>query len=226
MQHKEKIMKKIFLTFLFFCTSIAYAASEPVFEETDGDDHHNKVHGSYFLNANYNRCMDEDEDQYSLPYTGFGEDKWNAGPNSWKRYAATFGVEKVIVRFPHPPNNSVEDPYFVASSSDGAVAYYFHGKCPPKPQVEPISWFTEKCVRYNEYPFSLYWHNIQENTNGNWTMDYIAHDFVNDMIYKGHATVTPFNVYSIECIKPSGSLDFFKDFLENFSIKCNCECSY
>lgn len=221
-------MKKLLLTFLFFCTTTAYAANEPVFEETDGDDHHNKTHTSFSFNADCDPWGAEDERHQSPPYAGVGEETWNVDYNGhgWKRYAATFGLEKVIARFPHRPSSTLEGPFLIASSSSGSVSYTFQGKCPPKGQIEPISCFTEICARYSEYPFSLFGHHIQETSDGNWTMDYVAHDCLNDMIHKGHTTVTPFNIYTIQCIKPSGSLDFFQYFVENFSIKCNCDCNY
>ncbi|MCC5831509.1 MAG: hypothetical protein JJU12_00495 [Chlamydiales bacterium] len=142
--------------------------------------------------------------------------------NSWKRYKSNFGMEKIFVRFPQNPAITQSSTLMTAYAYDHAVMYSFAGYFPPMGNIDPLDWFDEILYSVSGYPYNLVSHCIFQVTNGDWILDYVLHDYVQNLIVKARAVVTPFNGYVLQCVKPNGARDYFNYFLDNFWIQCEC----
>ncbi len=143
----------------------------------------------------------------------------------WKRYKTNFGMEKLFMRFPQQPAISQSHSLLTAYAYDYAVMYSFAGYYPPLGHIDPIAWFDEILFNVSDHPYNLISHTIFQASNGNWMMDYVAHDYLQNLVLKARAIITPFNGYILQCVKPNGSKDYFDYFLDNFWIKCECGIS-
>ena len=139
---------------------------------------------------------------------------------SWPRYKANFGIEKVFVRFPFRPIIAQSNALLTAHVWDFNTMYSLTGYFPPIGSISPAMWFDEILFSVDNYPFKLISHVVFQAYNGDWLMDYVAHDYVQNTIIKARAVVTPFNGYILQCVKPNGERDYFDYFLDNFFIRC------
>lgn len=142
--------------------------------------------------------------------------------SQWTRYKSNFGMEKIFVRFPQKPAISQSCSLMNAYAYDHAVMYSFAGYFPPVGNIDPQVWFDEILYNVSGYPYSLISHSIFQISNGDWVMDYVVHDYVQNLVVKARAIITPFNGYILQCVKPNGVRDYFNYFLDNFWIKCEC----
>jgi hypothetical protein len=237
-------MKKIFSFLLICITSFAYAEGEPVFEETNeevsicayapfslGEPIFEEDGTAIVLEKEICECDDPDHVHQRLWLAQRASPSCEIEPEqnssfyasyvSWRRYKANFGAEKVFLRFPQPPAISQSNSLLTAFAYEGAALYSLNGYFPPLGHIDPIRWFDEILFSVNNYPFALMSHVIFQDAAGNWIMDYLAQDFVQNLIIKGRALVTPFNGYTLQCVKPNGMRDYFEYFLDNFWIKCD-----
>jgi len=150
------------------------------------------------------------------------QDKLHSSYSHWSRYKTNFGMEKIFVRFPQKPAMSQSSTLLTAYAYDHAVMYSFAGYFPPVGNIDPIDWFDEILYNVTDYPYNLVSHTIFQVSNGDWVMDYIVHDYVQNLVIKARAVITPFNGYILQCVKPNGTKDYFDYFLDNFWIKCEC----
>lgn len=207
-------MKKLFSFILVCCMACIYADDTPVFEEVDEPESH--------FSANVNLPWDflaEDEEVKPDDHTP------NACPlsySSWRSYKSNFGMEKIFIRFPQTPAVSQSYSLLTAYAYDFAVLYSFAGYYPPVGNIDPLAWFDEILYSLSEYPYHMVSHAIFQLSNGDWVMDYSAHDYVQNFVLKARAIVTPFNGYTLQCLKPNGASDYFDYFLDHFWIKCEC----
>jgi len=141
----------------------------------------------------------------------------------WGRYKSNFGMEKVFVRFPQKPAISQSNTLLTAYAYDYAVMYSFAGYYPPLGNIYPFAWYDEILYSLSNYPYALISHVTFQVPNGDWVMDYVAQDYVQNLIIKARAIVTPFNGYILQCVKPNGIRDYFDYFLDNFWIRCDCD---
>lgn len=210
---------------------VPFAADEPIFEDDDEDD--NKPRHAC------EDCGDKDHskegnDNLMLPlthpiqpdasfYAQGQENRLNASYVSWKRFKANFGVEKLFVRFPQKPAVSQSNVLLTAYAYDYGVLYSISGYFPPISHINPSIWFDEVLCALDHHPYTLISHAIFQVSNGDWVMDYVSHDYVQNLIIKARAILTPFNGYTLQCVKPNGSRDYFDYFLDNFYIRCDCD---
>ncbi len=148
--------------------------------------------------------------------------KFRASYASWRRYKANFGMEKLFVCFPHKPAMSQSNTLLTAYAYDRAVMHSICGYYPPMGNIDPILWFEDVRYSVDSYPCSLVSHCVFQVSNGDWVMDYVAQDYIQNLVIKGRAIVTPFNAYTLQCVKPNGTRDYFDYFVDNFWIKCEC----
>jgi len=240
-------MKKIFSISLICCAAFAFANDEPIFEETD-----EKVQtGAYATFSAEEPIFEEEEDEEGCNTCGkcgnpkhsneqdedarflriekdkpqFEEGEENplsASYTNWTRYKSNFGMEKLFIRFPQKPAVSQSNALLTAYAYDYGVLYSLTGYFPPVGSINPVLWFDEILYSVDHYPYSLVSHAIYQVSNGDWVMDYVTHDYVQNLIVKAKAIVTPFNGYTVQCVKPNGSRDYFDYFLDNFYIRCEC----
>src|ERR1700722_8297555 len=241
-------MKKILSTFLVCCTAFAFANDEPVFEETD---EYAKM-GTYKAFAIEDPIFeDDDEKEYGKECEEYDEkepsrgkkgrlplgamcgkplfegneedhDRFNASYSYWPRFKASFGIEKIFVRFPQKPSISRNSTLLTAYAYDYTVLYSVTGYFPPVGSICPAIWFDEVLYAVDHYPYSLISHATFQVSNGDWVMDYVTHDYVQDLIVKARAIITPFNAYTLQYVKPNGTRDYFDYFLDNFWLRCDC----
>ncbi len=221
--------------------SIPFAAEEPIFEEEDEPTQAAEKRAECEDECGgCDECDDGDhEDDKSNEPTGPAliqlptlctpqipteirrpaEDR-HASYVSWRRYKANFGMEKLFIRFPQKPALSQTSTLLTAYAYDNAVLYSLVGFFPPMGNIDPISYFDSVLYSVDHYPFTLISHVIFQVSNGDWVMDYVAHDYIQNLIIKARAIVTPFNAYTLQCVKPNGMRDYFEYYLDNFFLKC------
>lgn len=207
-------MKIVFLTLLLSMTSV-YAGQASFFEETQ------EVMAPFSNNVNQKNCEDCDDPSHRNSHL-FSEEKSrndSAHYISWKRYKANFGKDQVLVLFPEKPAVSQSNCLLTGYAYDHAVLYTFNGYLPPLKHIQHARWFEEVLTPFNVYPLCPISHIIFQTENGNWVMDYLAQDALQNLIIKGRAIVTPHNGYTLQCIKPNGAVDHFDYFLDNFHVK-------
>jgi hypothetical protein len=238
-------VKKIFSVFCVCCTAFVFANDAPVFEETDENPQACR-YGTFMAE---DPIFEEDDEkevacdecdgcdecegdearaamllraQKNKPKFSACENQLHASYVSWRRFKANFGMEKLFVRFPQKPAISQSNTLLTAYAYDYGVLYSLTGYFPPIGNVNPVIWFDEVLFSVDHYPYNLISHTIFQVSNGDWIMDYVAHDYVQNLIIKGRAVVTPFNGYTLQCVKPNGSRDYFDYFIDNFWIRCDC----
>jgi len=173
-------------------------------------------------------CTTADEDE-TEPTTPFFDEGENNGPElpqasyiRWRRYKANFGLEKLSLYFPQPPAISQTNNSMTAYAYDHAVMYSLTGYYPPVGHIDPFIWFDEVLDTMTSHPFNLDNHIVYQLSCGDWVLDYVAHDYVQNLVIKSRLIVTPFNAYTLQCVKPFSTRDYFDYFLENFFIRCEC----
>jgi hypothetical protein len=226
-------MKSILSIFLACCTAFAFADDDSFFEKTQEKV---PVHAIAPFAAEEPIFEDDDETTQACEEEGCDgiheESRLKAcGPNNglyhasyvdWPRYKANFGMEKLFVRFPQRPAISQTSQLLTAYAYDNAVLYSLAGYFPPLGNIEPASWFDKILYTADHYPFTLISSTVFQAANGDWVLDYVAHDYIQNLILKARAFVTPFNAYTLQCVKPNGMRDYFDYFLDNFFVKCTC----
>ncbi|MCH9626752.1 MAG: hypothetical protein S4CHLAM2_03800 [Chlamydiales bacterium] len=213
---------------------IPFVANEPIFEE-DEEGYKLSTDEEKEADEAASYCSDEEErqDNQSTPlgsssyaptfcYHYNNQNCCHANYCRWKRYKTSFGMEKLFMRFPQQPAISQSQSLLTAYAYDYAVMYSFAGYYPPLGHIDPIAWFDEILFNVSDHPYNLVSHKIFQASNGDWMMDYVAHDYLQNLILKARAIITPFNGYILQCVKPNGSKDYFDYFLDNFWIKCEC----
>lgn len=138
---------------------------------------------------------------------------------NWKRYKSKFGAEKIFIRFPHHPAVSHSDCLLTAFASENSVIYSLSGYFPPLPHIDVHFLFDEILLLSSQYPFHLLSSVVFQDYSGDWILDYITHDTIQDTLIKSRTIVTSFNSYTIQCAKPYGVKDSYDYFLESFWIK-------
>ncbi len=221
---------------------IPFASNESFFEEVDEDQDSNnecdECDNDECQDDGSNVTMDDDEeeddeiaqynsqdeviDNFDIRCTAFGNTKDELSFGQWGRYKANFGLEKLFLRFPAKPTITQSNSLLTAYAYDYAVMYSFNGYFPPVGNIDPIVWFDQILYNYDvtRYPYNLISHEIFQADNGDWIMDYVVHDYGQGFIIKARAVVTPYNGYTLQCVKPIGAKDFFDYFLENLFLKC------
>lgn len=202
-------MKKLLALLLVCCSPFIFAEEGPVFEEADETEY------SAFPHIPYGSFENEEAEDDETPAATL-----NVG--EWKRYKSTFGMEKILIRFPQKPAISQSNSLYTAYAYDHAVLYSLSGYFPPIGNIDPSTWFETIISNLTLYPYRLIASTSYQASNGDWILDYTAHEYVQDLIVKARAVITPLNSYIIQCTKPSGSRDYFNYFLDNFWIKCEC----
>jgi hypothetical protein len=237
-------MKKIFSIFLICYTAFAFADEPPVFEETDEN-----VRFSFYATFAAEEPIFEDDDekdacteceelkqekegnekslllraQRNWPSVDEGEENPpEASYVRWPRFKANFGLEKLFIRFPQKPTISQSSTLLTAYAYDYGILYSVTGYFPPIGNINPVIWFDEMLYAVDHYPFNLISHVVFQASNGDWILDYVAQDYVQNLILKARVIVTPFNGYTLQCMKPNGARDYFDYFIDNFYIKCEC----
>lgn len=246
-------MKKIFSIFLACCATFAFADEGPVFEESDeavkaqsytsfcpdtpifGDDigdcddgrcparEINDLEEVTPIDQMVSTFLQIQADKPKFEETEQDHKKFRLSFGSWPRYKANFGMEKLFVRFPQKPAISQSSSLFTAYAYDQAVLYSITGFFPPVGNIYPNSWFDELLRAVDCYPYALITRSVYQVENGDWILDYVTHDYVQNLVIKGRAIVTPFNAYTLQCVKPNGVRDYFEYFIDNFMIKCECD---
>lgn len=171
-------------------------------------------------------CGEEKEGTDAFYACGCGDKKkggMDASFFRWKRYKTNFGMEKIFVRFPQRPAISKSNTLLTAYAYDHAVMYSFCGYYPPLGNVDAGLWFDDILDNVSNYPYTLINHTVFQSTAGDWVMDYVVHDYVQNLVLKSRAVVTPFNGYILQCVKPMGAKDHFPYYLDNFMLKCECD---
>lgn len=230
-------MKNFFSLLLvcFFTASLSLHANvQPIFED-DHDSNDCIWEGHTFA---IEEEADEEELNESSPYLphlplpsrqplfeeeGQDETQLSFSYSRWSRYKTNFGMEKLYIRFPHSPAITQSNTLLTAYAYDHAVMYSMAGYYPPVGNIDPNVWFDEILYSLNTYPYSLISHTFFQVSNGDWVMDYVAHDYAQNLLIKSRAIVTPFNGYILQCVKPNGVKDHFPYFLDHFWIKCECD---
>jgi len=230
-------MKKIFPVFLICWTTFVFADNAPIFEETE-----EKVQrgASYATFAPEEPIFEEDDEKEACKGCEEGhkellfraemasnvcegdEEQLQASYVSWRRFKANFGMEKLYVRFPQKPTVAQSNAFLTAYAWDYGNMYSLTGYFPPIGNIHPIAWFDEILYTLDRYPYTLHSHVIFQASNGDWIMDYVAHDYIQNTILKARSIATPFNGYTLQVVKPNGARDYFDYFLDNFYIKCEC----
>lgn len=231
-------MKSFFSIFIISCSLIAsgfvYAGDTPIFEESDEEacvsayasfqgmheEHEDSCPNEHLYPSQLYLHTAKDKPEFEQ--TEEDHQKFQLNTSVWRRFKANFGMEKIFVRFPSKPAASQSGTLFTAYAYDYAVMYSICGYYPPAGNINPSFWFDEVLYSMNTYPCALISSCIFQATNGDWILDYVAHDYMKDLLIKARAIVTPFNAYTIQCVKPNGSHDYFDYFLDNFWIKCEC----
>ena len=200
-----------------FCTSIPFAAEEPVFTEDEDDAGSPQA---------CEHCEPDEEARSLLQAQANPSARLPQGWNrthssyvSWTRYRANFGMEKVFIRFPQKPAISQNSTLLTAYAYDNAVLYSLAGYYPPLGNIDPAAWFDAVLRTVDHYPFTLISHVVFQSANGDWVMDYVTHDYIQNLIIKARAVVTHFNAYTLQCVKPNGMRDYFDYFLDNTLFK-------
>lgn len=216
---------------------VPFAADEPIFEDDDDDDD-GRPRNACKDCGDRNHSKEGDENPMlplMLPYMHKGthrdspcydegeENQLQASYVSWKRYRTNFGMEKLFIRFPQKPAVSQSNILLTAYAYDYGVLYSLSGYFPPVSHINPSIWFDEVLCVLDHHPYTLISHAIFQVSNGDWVMDYVSHDYVQNLIIKARAILTPFNGYTLQCVKPNGSRDYFDYFLDNFYIRCECD---
>ncbi len=236
-------MKKIFSMLLVCCTAFAYADdSAPIFEDAPEDVKFAKFAPFTVAEDPVFEQVDEDEtgqckdgectrptpkpkeDNTLLPYAyrffpGQSGDQSRVSYVQWPRFKTHFGMEKIFVRFPQRPAISQSNTLLTAYAYDVGVMYSVSGYFPPIGSINAGVWFDEILFNLDRYPCTLSNHSIFQDSSGVWILDYVAHDYIKDLVIKARAVVTPFNAYTLQCIKPNGSRDYFSYFVENIFIR-------
>ncbi len=204
-----------------FCTSIPFAAEEPIFTEDDDDEDspqacehcepEEEARSLFQTRANPSACIPKSWNRSHSSYV------------SWSRYRANFGMEKVFIRFPQKPAISQNSTLLTAYAYDNAVLYSLAGYYPPLGNIDPAAWFNTVLRTVDHYPFTLISHVVFQAANGDWVMDYVTHDYIQNLIVKARAVVTHFNAYTLQCVKPNGVRDYFDYFLDNILLKRECD---
>lgn len=227
-------MKKLLSIVLVCCTAFVYANDDSFFEETDEnittcsipfaaeeptfieeDDEGDRVHQKSPHACEH--CDPKEEEARS-----FSRNAWNPTQGSyvsWSRYKANFGMEKVFIRFPQKPAISQSSTLLTAYAYDNAVLYSLAGYFPPLGNIDPANWFDAVLRTAGHYPFVLVNHVVLQTANGDWVMDYVSHDQVQNLIIKARAVITHFNGYILQCVKPNGMRDYFDYFLDNVHVR-------
>lgn len=235
-------MKKFFSVLLVCCTAFAFAdddsffeeteekvtisayipfaAEEPIFDEDDEEEAVNACESCDEPEQEARALLQTSNPSFCAPQSG---NPYHASYVSWRRYKANFGMEKLLVRFPQKPAISQSSSLLTAYAYDNAVLYSLVGYYPPMGNIDPIGWFDTVLYSVDHYPFTLISHVVFQSSNGDWVMDYVAHDYIQNLIIKARSIVTPFNAYTLQCVKPNGMRDYFDYFLDNFFLKCECQ---
>jgi hypothetical protein len=237
-------MKRIFSIFLICCTTFACADETPVFEECD-ESKENCAYSTFAPEEpifeeddetqGNNMCEECDEPEHldastmsalNLRTRHLNREESEEGVHAsylhWQRFKANFGMEKLFVRFPATPTISQSNTLLTAYAYDYGILYSLTGYYPPVGNINPVLWFDEILCSVDHYPYSLISHVAYQVSNGDWVLDYTFHDYVQNIIGKGRAIATPFNGYTLQCVKPNGSRDHFDYFLDSFWIRCEC----
>ena len=219
-------MKKIF-SILFVCCAAFVYAEEPAFEETS-ESALNCVYAPFAAHEPANEgnefCNECDDPEHvplsraTRPHHPSQENRVLANCMSWSRYKADFGIEEIYIRFPQDPTLIRTNAVLTAQAYDYSVLYSLTGYYPHVPRIDSILWFNEILYSLNQYPFALLSHAIFQASNGNWVLDYVSHDYVQDVIIKSRVIATPFNGYTLQCLKPKGVRDHFDYFVDSFWI--------
>lgn len=218
-------MTKKLLILLLSCAAFACAHEKLTPEETDDQVSlcaypPFAAKETFCQNDQRKGCEDCDDPEHNfLQFGKRSKDDFSAHYIDWKRYKAQFGLETTFIRFPYSPAVSQSNSLLTAYAYDHAVLYTFNGYLPPLAHIDPEKWFEEIILSFNHYPVSPLHHLICQAPNGDWIMDYVAHDQLQNLIIKGRAIVTHHNGYTLQCIKPNGIQDHFDYFLDYFSIK-------
>ena len=232
-------MNKLFLLFLVCCTAFVYANDDSFFEESD----ENVTFSVSVPFAAEEPIFTEDNDDENLPQacehcepdeearfflqaqtkrSACTPQSWNRSHSSyvsWSRYKANFGMEKVFIRFPQKPAISQSSTLLTAYAYDTAVLYSLAGYYPPLGNIDSAVWFNGVLRTVDHYPFTLISHVVFQAANGDWVMDYVTHDYIQNLIIKARAVVTQFNAYTLQCVKPNGMRDYFDYFLDNILLQ-------
>lgn len=215
-------MKKLFSIFFLLLSGLAFAEA-PVFEEASETKCQNE-HFSPFAAKEKNLQETKGKPFSSGPSSSLS--RFNKGFDSncmsWTRYKVNFGMEKIFLRFPHKPSVSQTGSVINAYAFDCGIGYSFTGYFPPLGNISPLAWFDEILYTISEYPLNCINHIVYQASSGEWILDYVAHDYVQNLIIKTRAVVTPFNAYTIQCVKPNGIRDDFDYFVDSFWIQCEC----
>lgn len=139
---------------------------------------------------------------------------------SWSRYRINFGMEKIHIRFPNRPYVTQENGLMIGSSTDKQVLYKFVGYYPPMGNIDPHTFFKRELNLVSVPPYLLLGQGTYQLPNGDWVLDYVAHDTLSNLIIKHRSIITPFNAYTLRAIFPNGLTDRFDYFLESFRIQC------
>jgi len=217
-------MKSIFSIFLTCCTALTFAATDSFFEKAE-----KKVLASTIKEPIFEEdegrilaCeeCDEEIDEYVRPEPeGYlSQNPGQANYVSWRRYKANFDVEKLFVRFPQQPAISRTAVKLTAYAYDNAALYSLTGFFPPIRIIDPIAYFDRVIFDLDQDPFRLIEANVVQTADGVWCLNYVLHDYVQNLITKAQLIITPFNAYTLACTKPNGMRDYFDYFLEHFSI--------
>lgn len=228
-------MKKYFSILLVLLNTFCFA--DDIFEEADEDEVKTRLEASIPFRAQENLCTDDGhcedgfcignddikpplKDRSLTPLYGIRKkDDYELSYGSWTKYKASFGVEKIFVRFPQKPAISQSNTMLTAYAYDNAVLYSLSGYYPPMGHIDPLRWFDEVLYSISTYPINCLNHVVFQLSNGDWILDYVAHDIVKNLIIKTRAIVTPFNAYTIQCVKPNGSGDYFDYYLDNIVLQ-------
>lgn len=226
-------MKKVFSVFLVFCAALAYADDQSDFDPADDTGCPHCMIAECTLDE---ETVFEPEENESIlnAYTPYEriygtsifdetqENSFDASYLRWNRYKSNFGMEKVIIRFPASPTVSKSTSLLTAYAYDGPVIYSFTGYLPALGNIISSIWFEQLLYTMSSYPYTLTNHSIYQESSGYWVLDYTAHDYVQNLIVKAKVIVTPFNSYTLQCVKPNATSDYFDYFVDNFSIRCEC----
>ncbi len=213
---------------MLFYASALFADQAPVFEEIEkpetviscaappfvgSDDEHKCTDGSCQTSIPAEEPIFEKDEEALSPKASF---------TTWSRYKANFGMEKLLIRFPQKPAVSQSNTLLTAYAYDQAIMYSVTGYYPPIGNVDFDIWFEEILYNVSSHPYTLVNHSIYP-VDGDWVLDYVAHDYIQNLVLKVRSVVTPFNAYTVQCVKPQGARDNFDYFLDNFWIQCDCD---
>lgn len=210
------------------CTAFAFANEKPKFDKNEENEY-----SAYFKLCNEEQklgcegneerglfcrgaCSDDDcDDEHCDEIMGSYE--------SWDRYKSNFGLETVYLRFPQDPTIIHTTTSLNAFAYDRGILYSFIGYFPPIGNIITNVWFDEILMSLSQYPYSILGSSVSQDSSGYWFMDYVFCDNVQNLVTKARAIVTPYNGYTLQCVKPSGAKDSFDYFVDHFRIKCECD---